>query len=87
MTYQYKREPLSSEEEDKLVNACSSHEEKLAVWTLLDTGLRVSELSSLALPDVLWQEKRIVCHGKRADLSEKRANGVLFRLQIGRGSY
>jgi integrase/recombinase XerD len=39
MAYQYRREPLPPEEANRLVNACDTHEEKLVVWTLLDTGV------------------------------------------------
>jgi integrase len=46
MRYQYKREPLTQDEANRLANACQTHEEKLVVWTLLDTGLRVAELST-----------------------------------------
>ncbi len=46
MAYQYKREPLTQEEASRLANACSTGEERLVVWTLLDTGLRVGELST-----------------------------------------
>jgi Phage integrase family len=49
MAHQFVREPLRAEEADRLANACQTVEEKLIVWTLLDTGLRVSELCSLAL--------------------------------------
>lgn len=76
-TYQYRREPLTAEEEDKLVNSCESHQEKLVVWSLLDTGLRVSELSSLASQNVLWQEKRIVCHGKGGPYGKKSKRRVV----------
>jgi integrase len=48
MAHQFVREPLGAEEADRLANASRSPEEKLIVWTLLDTGLRVSELCSLA---------------------------------------
>lgn len=64
MTYQHRREPLSAEEEDRLVNACEVHREKLIVWILLDTGMRVSEFSSLKPDRILWQEKRIMLYGK-----------------------
>jgi integrase/recombinase XerD len=47
MAYQYKREPLTAEEATRLANVCESYEEKLVVWTLLDTRLRVSELAGL----------------------------------------
>ena len=47
MAYQYKREPLSIEETDNLANAAESFQEKLIIFTLLDTGLRVGELAGL----------------------------------------
>jgi len=55
MAYQYKREPLSPEEANRLVNACDTHQERLVVWTLLDTGLRVSELAFLTRKAIDWQ--------------------------------
>lgn len=62
--YQYKLEPLSSEEADRLQNACETRDEKLLVWVLLDTGLRVSELCSLKKASVQWQERRLLIYGK-----------------------
>jgi integrase/recombinase XerD len=47
MPYQYKREPLTPDESNRLSNACENYREKLVVWTLIDTGLRVSELANL----------------------------------------
>ena len=47
MKRQYKREPLSQEEANRLANACETHQKKLIIWTLLETGLRVSELAGL----------------------------------------
>jgi len=47
MPYQFKREPLTQDEANRLAQACSTHQEKLVVLTLLDTGLRVSELAEL----------------------------------------
>lgn len=64
MAYQYVREPLRAEEADKLYQACESMEEKLIVWTLLDTGLRVSELCSLTPDNILWQQKSLRITGK-----------------------
>ncbi len=54
MSYQYKREPLIQEEATRLARACKSHEERLVVWTLLDTGLRVVEFSSLSRDNIDW---------------------------------
>ena len=39
MAYQFKREPLTPEEADKLYQACNNIQEKLIIWILLDTGL------------------------------------------------
>ncbi len=39
MPYQYKREPLTQEEANRLANACQSHKEKLVVWTQEDIGV------------------------------------------------
>ena len=64
MAYQFVREPLRAEEADRLSNACKTTEEKLIVWTLLDTGLRVSELCSLVPENVQWQQRSIRVKGK-----------------------
>ena len=64
MAYQFIREPLRNEEVDKLCHACETTEEKLLIWTLLDTGLRVSELCSLTPQHILWQEKALRISGK-----------------------
>ncbi len=55
MSYQYKREPLIQEEATRLAQACKNHEERLVVWTRLDTGLREGEFSSLSRDDIDWQ--------------------------------
>jgi integrase/recombinase XerD len=54
MAYNFVREPLRFEDADELSHACQSTEEKLIVWTLLDTGLRVSELCNLTPQNVMW---------------------------------
>lgn len=65
MGYVFTREPLTTENQDKLSNACESVKEKLIIWTLLDTGLRISELTNLKDKDILWQEKALrVTQGK-----------------------
>jgi integrase/recombinase XerD len=64
MPYQYKREPLTPDEANRLANACQTHEEKLVVWTLLDTGLRVSELAGLTKNNLDWQNHRLMIYGK-----------------------
>jgi len=52
MSYQYKREPLTQKEATRLAQTCKNHEEPLAVWTFLDTGLRVGEFSSLSRDNI-----------------------------------
>jgi len=63
MPYQYKREPLNNDEVDKLTNSCSTFREKFVIWTMLDTGLRLSEFADLKKENVQWQEKRLVIYG------------------------
>jgi integrase/recombinase XerD len=64
VAYQYVRQPLRAEEADALSQACETTEEKLIIWTLLDTGLRVSELCSLTPQHILWQQKAFRVQGK-----------------------
>jgi integrase/recombinase XerD len=60
MPYQFKREPLTQDEATRLANACQTHQERLIVWTLLDTGLRVSELANLKKENIDWQSHRLM---------------------------
>ena len=71
MPYQYVREPLRSEEADQLCHSCESIKEKLIVWTLMDTGLRVSELCSLTPQNILWQQKALRISGKGGPYGKK----------------
>lgn len=65
MAYQFVREPLTTENADRLCNACETIQEKMIIWVLLDTGLRINELCLLTDKDVLWQQREIrVVHGK-----------------------
>jgi len=64
MGYQYVREPLRIQDADKLSSVCSEFLEKIIIWTLLDTGLRVSELCNLKTENILWQQKAIRIKGK-----------------------
>ena len=50
-------------------------EEKLIVWTLLDTGLRVSELCSLTLDNVQWQQRALRVTGKGGPTARGANNG------------
>ena len=64
MPYQYVREPLTADESDRLSKACETPTERLVVWTLLDTGLRVGELCDLTPKNVLWQQRQLRFKGK-----------------------
>ena len=64
MPYQYVREPLTVDESDRLSNACETTTERLVVWTLLDTGLRVGELCDLTSKSVLSQQRQLRFKGK-----------------------
>ena len=64
MPYQYKREPLTPDEANRLAAACTTYQERLVVWTLLDTGLRVAELANLTREHIDWQQHRLMIYGK-----------------------
>ena len=84
MAYQYVREPLRAEEADRLAHACNTMQEKLIIWTLLDTGLRVSELCALTPQHILWQQKSLRISGKGGPygtLSKKRVVPMSRRVQ------
>lgn len=71
MAYQCKREPLSDDEVDRLSSTCEILRGTLLVWTLLDTGLRVSELANLRKDNVRWQERRLVICGERGPYGKR----------------
>lgn len=60
----YKREPLEDDEIIALRKACKTFEEELIVNVLLETGMRVSELSSLTEDQISWQRGCITVVGK-----------------------
>lgn len=72
MAYQFAREPLTTDEADALVKACRTPNEKLVIWTLLDTGLRVSEVSSISKDSIDFQTHRITIYGKAKGERKKR---------------
>jgi integrase/recombinase XerD len=64
MRYKHKRIPLTDEEASRLVSACRTQEEKLVIWTILDTGLRVEEFVSLSLQNTDLANRRFKVAGK-----------------------
>ena len=77
MPYQYRREPLTQDEANRLANACETHQEKLIVWTRLDTGLRVSELAGLTKESLDWQAHRVMVYGKGGPSGNRSKRRVL----------
>ena len=57
MPRQYTREPLASEEGNRLINARETLRVRQVILIQLDTVLRVSELAKLAKQGTLWQER------------------------------
>ena len=55
----------------RLCQVCENVQEKLIIWTLLDTGLRVSELCSLTDQHILWQQKALRISGKGGSCGKK----------------
>ncbi len=76
MSYQYKREPLTPDEANRLANTCKTHDEKLIVWTLLETGLRVAEFSGLKRDNIDWQDTELLSTEK-VGLTGRKRNGEL----------
>jgi len=60
----YKREPLEEPEIQDMKRACKTFEEALIVNVLLETGMRVSELSNLMRDQISWQRDCITTIGK-----------------------
>ena len=60
----YKREPLEEPEIQDMKRACKTFEEALIVNVLLETGMRVSELSNLKREQISWQRDCITTIGK-----------------------
>jgi integrase/recombinase XerD len=77
MTYQFQRKPLRPEEADKLCQVCETALEKMIIWVLLDTGMRVSELSTLTPQNILWQQKSLRISGKGGIYGKKTKNRVV----------
>ena len=75
--YQYKREPLSDQEATKIINAAETPTEKIIIYTLLDTGIRVSELATLTKNNIQWQERRIVIYGKSGPYGSKSKHRII----------
>lgn len=77
MTYNYIREPLHAEEADALYQTCETMQEKLIIWTFLDTGLRVSELCGLTPHSIEWQQKALRITGKGGPHGKKSKKRVV----------
>lgn len=60
----YKREPLTRQERKELEGACRGWKEKVVVWGLLDTGLRLGEFVGIRYDRIDWQDKKVVVWGK-----------------------
>lgn len=86
MPYQFKREPLTQDKANRLAQACSTHQQKLVVLTLLDTGLRVSEFE-LTKENLDWQMHRLMIYGKGGPYGTKSKRRIIpYRLECSRCS-
>lgn len=77
MAYQYKRESLNRDEVGRLERACESGKERMLIWTLLDTGLRVSEFISLSRDNIDWQGGKLIIFGKGGPYGSKTKRRVI----------
>lgn len=69
--YIFKRTPLSVEDTDKLINAAITPQEKVIIYGLLETGMRVGEFQSLCNENFRWQEEKIIVDGKGGPFGSK----------------
>ena len=67
----------STKEATRIAQSCTAYEERLVVWTLLDTGLRVSEFSSLCRDNVEWQRHRLMVYGKGGPYGSKTKRRII----------
>lgn len=82
MAYQYRREPITPQEADALVKACKSGEEKLVVWTLIETGMRVSEAAGLTKESLDTQAHRLTVYGKGSVNGRRGAKRRVLQLSL-----
>lgn len=84
---QHAREPLTSDEVDSLIKSATTHDERLVIFCLLDTGLRVAELASIRRDSIDYQTHRITIMGKgrggpgRARMTKRRVLKLNPRLK------
>ena len=64
MKYEYRREPLLTDEVNAIESACQKPRDRLILFTLLDTGLRVAELAGLRRDNIDFQMHRLIFKGK-----------------------
>ena len=62
--HKHKREPLTRDEANRLANSCTTFKEKLVIWTLLDTGMRVEEFCNLEKQNIEWDRHKLKVFGK-----------------------
>jgi len=77
MPYQFKREPLMPEEANRLASTYQDAQEKLVIWPLLDTGLRVAELANLKKDNIDWQGHRLMVYGKGGPYGSKSKRRII----------
>lgn len=77
MAYQYKRESLNRDEVSRLEKSCKTGKERMLIWTLLDTGLRVSEFTSLSRDNIDWQGGKLIIFGKGGPYGSKTKRRVI----------
>lgn len=65
--YKHKRSPLTQYDQNRMYNSCETLKEKLVVWTLLDTGLRVEELCNMDKNNINWVGRYITVYGKNVE--------------------
>lgn len=72
----HKRIPLDRDESVALCLACKNIRERMLIWTLLDTGLRINEYCKLEPKAINWQAHYITVLGKNTSRKRLGEDGI-----------
>ena len=76
--YRFKRFPLTREEQLAVEAACKTTKEKMIIWTLLDTGIRISELCGITRDCLDADESTILIKNGKRNSHDTQKKGTNF---------
>jgi len=73
----FKRQPLTEDESDRLVQACEDQWERTVIGLFMDTGVRVGEAARLTRQDVQTQRRELTVKNKRGPYGSKAPHRIV----------